>query len=207
MQLALKQGTQESATRQIILQAAFDEIHAHGFQAASLAKILSTTDVTKGALYHYFPNKLALGYAVVEEVLAARILEQWVEPLKNSDNPIKLMKQIMFQAGQNITSEDIEYGCPLNNLAQEMAPIDEGFRSRIETVYELWRKGIEAALKRGQDKGFVKKDINESNVATMVIASLEGCMGLAKNAQSKKLLFQCGQSVMDYLDSLKTKGK
>ena len=37
----------------------------------------------------------------------------------------------------------------------------------------------------------------------MIVASLEGCMGLAKNAQSKKVLFQCGQSVVDYLESLR----
>ena len=49
----------------------------------------------------------------------------------------------------------------------------------------------------------MKKEIKVSNAATMIIASLEGCMGLAKNAQSKELLFECGQSVMDYLDSLK----
>lgn len=203
MQSASKQSTQDSATRQLILQAAFNEIHTCGFQAASLTKILSTTGVTKGALYHYFPNKLTLGYAVVDELLTLQILDKWVKPLKNFDDPIKSMKQIMYQAGQDISSGDIECGCPLNNLAQEMAPVDEGFRSRIEAVYELWRKGIETAFKRGQDKGLVKKDINVSNVATMIIASLEGCMGLAKNAQSKELLFQCGQSVMDYLDSLK----
>ena len=73
MQSASKQSTKESATRQIILQAAFDEIYAHGFQAASLTKILSTTGVTKGALYYYFPNKLTLGYAVVDEILKLQI--------------------------------------------------------------------------------------------------------------------------------------
>lgn len=206
MQFTQPETTQKSVTRQIILQAAFEEIYARGFQAASLSKILSTTGVTKGALYHYFPNKLTLGYAVVEEVLAHRIFEQWVEPLSSSNNPIAAMKQIMFEAGQGITDEDIQFGCPLNNLAQEMAPVDEGFRDRIEKIYELWRDGIEEAFKKGQEKGFVKKHVKVNSIATMVIASLEGCMGLAKNAQSKKLLFQCGQCVMDYLDSLKVKG-
>ena len=57
---------QELDTRQVILEAAYEEIHVRGFQAASLSKILSSTNVTKGALYHYFPTKLALGYAVVD---------------------------------------------------------------------------------------------------------------------------------------------
>lgn len=203
MQSAPASIAQDSATRQIILQAAYEEIHISGFQAASLTKILSSTHVTKGALYHYFPTKLALGYAVVDELLTVQIRNQWVEPLLTAEDPISTLTEIIMQVGQDISEGDIQCGCPLNNLAQEMAPVDEGFRSRVEAVYEIWRVGIEQAFAHGQEKGFVKRDINLKSVATMVVASLEGCMGLAKNAQSKKVLYQCGQSVMDYLESLK----
>jgi len=203
MQIAATDTEQELATRQVILQAAYEEIHKRGFQAASLSKILANTNVTKGALYHYFPTKLALGYAVVDEILAEHIQQQWVQLLLNADDPISSFKNIIMQSGEEITEENIQCGCPLNNLAQEMAPIDEGFRSRVEAVYRSWRKGIESALLKGQEKGFVKNEINVTSVATMVVASLEGCMGLAKNAQSKKVLFQCGQSVIDYLESLR----
>jgi len=203
MQTAVTDIEQDIATRQVILQAAYEEIHVRGFQAASLSKILANTNVTKGALYHYFPTKLALGYAVVDEILTEHIQQQWVQPLLEADDPISSFKKIIMQSGGEITEEDIQCGCPLNNLAQEMAPIDEGFRSRVEAVYRSWRKGIENALLKGQEKGFVKKEINVTSVATMIVASLEGCMGLAKNAQSKKVLFQCGQSVVDYLESLK----
>lgn len=198
-----KNSEQEVATRQVILEAAYEEIHARGFQGASLSKILSSTNVTKGALYHYFPTKLALGYAVVDEILAEHIQQQWVQPLIAANDPISSFKNIIMQMGGDITEEDIQCGCPLNNLAQEMAPIDEGFRLRIEDVYSAWRQGIESALLKGQKSGVVKKEINVASVATMIVASLEGCMGLAKNSQSKKVLFQCGQSVVDYLESLK----
>jgi len=203
MSSTAKNTEQELATRQVILEAAYEEIHVRGFQAASLSKILSSTNVTKGALYHYFPTKIALGYAVVDEILAENIQQQWVQPLSETDDPITSLIQIIMHAGKEITEEDINCGCPLNNLAQEMAPVDEGFRSRVEAVYEAWRKGIEKAFKNGQDKGFVKKDIDAMSVATMIVASLEGCMGLAKNSRSKKMLYQCGQSVMDYLESLR----
>ncbi len=203
MSSTAKNTEQELATRQVILEAAYEEIHARGFQGASLSKILSSTSVTKGALYHYFPTKLALGYAVVDEILADHIQQQWVQPLLQADDPITAFENIIMQTGGEITEEDIQCGCPLNNLAQEMAPIDEGFRSRVEAVYRSWRKGIEKAFLNGQENGFVRKDLNVVSVATMIVASLEGCMGLAKNAQSKKMLYQCGQSIIDYLESLR----
>jgi AcrR family transcriptional regulator len=204
MPSSAKNTEQELETRQVILEAAYEEIHVRGFQGASLSKILSTTSVTKGALYHYFPTKIELGYAVVDEILAEHIQQQWIQPLIKADDPITSFKNIIIQTGSEITDEDIQCGCPLNNLAQEMAPIDEGFRLRIEAVYATWRKGIENALLKGQENNFVKKEINVSSVATMIVASLEGCMGLAKNSQSKKMLFQCGQSVVDYLESLRS---
>ena len=57
-------------TRSKILEAAYQEIHVQGFQSASMSEILLKAGVTKGALYHHFENKMALGYAVVDEVVA-----------------------------------------------------------------------------------------------------------------------------------------
>ena len=57
---------QPDLTRQRILEASFAEIHRQGFQAASVANILTTTGLTKGALYHHFPSKKDLGLAVID---------------------------------------------------------------------------------------------------------------------------------------------
>jgi AcrR family transcriptional regulator len=59
-------------TRDKLLKAAFEEIYRRGFQAASLDTILAKAGVTKGALYHHFPDKGALGYAVVRGFLLQR---------------------------------------------------------------------------------------------------------------------------------------
>ena len=158
MSSTARDTVQQLATRQVILEAAYEEIHVHGFQGASLSKILSSTNVTKGALYHYFPTKLELGYAVVDEILSEHIQQMWIHPLLEAEDPITAFQNIIMQAGSEITEDDIQCGCPLNNLAQEMAPKDEGFRSRVEAVYRAWRKGIEKAFLKGQENGFVNKN-------------------------------------------------
>ena len=115
-------------TRKQLLLAAFEEIYRVGFQAASLQKILLRTGVTKGALYHHFPSKQALGHAVVDEIISVMLREQWIRPLETSTTPLLTMRQMILDAGSRMTGEDVRLGCPLNNLAQEMAPVDEGFR-------------------------------------------------------------------------------
>jgi TetR/AcrR family transcriptional repressor of nem operon len=60
-------------TRKRLLQAAFHEIHRSGFRSADVDAILAKAGVTKGALYYHFDNKEALGYAVVDEVIASNL--------------------------------------------------------------------------------------------------------------------------------------
>jgi len=94
-------------------------------------------------------------------------------------------------------------GCPLNNLAQEMSPLDEGMRKRVERVYVAWREGLAAALARGIKAGTVRSDISPRKVAAFVVAAQAGIIGTAKNAQSKELMAEAGTGLLDYLDSLK----
>jgi TetR/AcrR family transcriptional regulator, transcriptional repressor for nem operon len=61
-----------------LLKAAFKEMHRSGFRSADLDAILTKAGVTKGALYYHFDDKEALGYAVVDEVIASIMREKWV---------------------------------------------------------------------------------------------------------------------------------
>lgn len=190
-------------TREAILEAAFHEVHRVGFQAASVQNILKQTRLTKGALYHHFPSKQALGFAIVDEIVRDVIEQVWIRPLDDADDPIEALKQSIIQAGREMTMEDIELGCPLNNLTQEMSMVDENFRQRTEGIYQEWRKAIADALERGKQSGKVKKEVNSEQFAIVYIATLEGCIGQAKSAQSMEVLMSCGQGLIDLLDSLK----
>jgi TetR/AcrR family transcriptional repressor of nem operon len=192
-------------TRESLLDAAAQEIHQHGFQAASLKRILENTGFTKGALYHHFPTKQALGYAVVEERLSALIREIWIEPLRTYQDPIEGMKAVIHQARSSIGDDTLlTLGCPLNNLAQEMSSIDEGFRQRIHNVYTIWHRSIVEALCRGQGAGIVRDDIDSDSVAMFIISTIEGAVGMAKNAQRDEILVSTMRAAFDYLDSIRT---
>lgn len=195
--------TRGDETRQQILESAFEEIHRRGFQAASIQNILKHTGVTKGALYHHFPGKLDLGYAVVDEIVRAYIDSVWLQPLAQARDPLATMKDLLRQSGEQMTSEDISLGCPLNNLAQEMSPIDAGFRERLEAIYRDWRSTIAAAIKRGMKNGAVRPDADPQQVSLLFIAMLEGCLSLAKSTQNPDVLYQCGGGIIGYLDSLR----
>lgn len=190
-------------TRKSLLEAAYLEIQRHGFQAASLADILSHTGLTKGALYHHFPNKLALGYAVVDEVIREEIASYWITPLAAHENPIDGLRRILQQVAQDMGQQCTQSGCLLNNLAQEMSLVDEGFRQRINNIYIDWRAAMGQALVKGQFNHSVRPEINPHAAATFIVAAIEGCVSMAKNANDVNLLFECGEGLMHYLETLR----
>ena len=203
----MKAGTERKrhpdATRESLIRAAFEEIHRNGFRSASMDNILAKAGVTKGALYHHFDSKNALGYAVVEEVVQRWILERWLQPLEEAPDPIQALMDVLRHLGDKMIPAVVECGCPLNNLAQEMSPVDEGFRQRIYRVYQLWIQGLAEAFRRGQQKGFVRTDIDPTKTAMFITASLEGAVGMAKSAQDPEVLKGWGESMIGYLGSLR----
>ncbi|MEO1573421.1 MAG: TetR/AcrR family transcriptional regulator, partial [Pseudomonadota bacterium] len=152
-------------TREAILEAAFEEIHAQGFRSASIDNILRRTGVTKGALYHHFPNKNALGYAVVDEVIAPWA-ERIMAPLSDpSLDPLETILRLAQEQLEQDTRGTPILGCPVNNLVHEMSGLDDGFRSRLDGIMERWRVGLADALRRGQADGSVRQDIDADDAA------------------------------------------
>jgi len=199
---------QPDVTRERLLQAAFQEIYRRGFQGASLESILEQAGVTKGALYHHFPDKTELGYAVVEDVVKDLLLARWLGLLEQQPgDPLSAFQGMLRQRVAELRPHEIELGCPLNNLGQEMSPLDEGFRRRVAATFELWTSGFAAVLKQGQKEGSVRRDIDPGQVATFLVAAIEGSFGLAKSARSAQLLRTNLEVLGELLECLRPKGR
>ena len=204
-QTAAKRRTRApEATREKLLRAAFEEIYRRGFQAASLDTILAQAGVTKGALYHHFPTKAALGLAVVDEVVRRLLLERWLGVLQaQPGDPVTALQGTLGYRAANLTAGEIELGCPLNNLAQEMSPLDEQFRRSVDATFETWREGFAEVLARGQSAGSVRRDVDAKQVATFIVAAVEGSYGLAKSARSGTMVRANLELLGMFLESLR----
>src|SRR5580693_8208178 len=191
-------------TRERLLQAAFREVYKSGFQSAGLDAILAAAGVTKGALYHHFNSKEALGYAVVEEIIAPDNRGQWLRPLENCEDPIEALIGTVQEL--SVQPEVVRGGCPLINLAQEMSPLDGGFRQRLATIFRDWQEGVAAALRDGQKHGKVRRDLEPAQAAGLLIAMVEGYGSLAKNAQDAKVMEEGIRNIVEWLRSLQSPG-
>ncbi|HYM75396.1 MAG TPA: TetR family transcriptional regulator C-terminal domain-containing protein [Candidatus Dormibacteraeota bacterium] len=197
-----KRGSRDpERTREILLQAAFREVYKSGFESTGLDTILAATGVTKGALYYHFHSKKTLGYAIVEEVIAASLREKWLRPFSSGGDPIDTLIGIV--QATSLRLEVVRAGCPLNNLAQEMSQRDERFRRHLAKVFHEWQEGTATALRRGQSEGTVRRDLDARETASFLIAVYEGYVMLAKNAQDVKVWKVGIRNIVGWLQSLR----
>jgi TetR/AcrR family transcriptional regulator, transcriptional repressor for nem operon len=73
-------------------------------------------------------------------------------------------------------------------------------------VFHAWQDGIASALREGQARGRVRRDVEPDETAGFLIATLEGYVSLAKNAQDAKVMKAGIKNIVGWLRSLRSSG-
>jgi len=189
--------------RRRLLEAGQQEVYLHGFQGTPLVAILQRAGATKGAFFHYFATKTAFGYAIVDEVLAQMITAQWVTPLHGSRDPLETISAEFERGIEALKIQRPILGCPLNNLAQEMNPLDAGFRDRTTRVFQAWQQAYRGALARAQQHGTVRAALDPGDAAYLLVAQIEGTLSLARNTQDPETLTAGARALRSYLAAIR----
>ena len=187
-------------TRQRILDITADEIHQHGFQSTSLSTILNRCGISKGALYYHFANKLELGYAVFEEIYVPMFLDTW-QPALSKDDPIEGLCEFFTTMCETMVCSEAVCGCPLNNLCEEMANVDEGFRLRILTMQQKLNGLIVDALSTIEHD--LRPNLQLDHVAYFIVASFNGATSLSKSSRNKEIFQYVIDELCGYIRNLK----
>ena len=115
--------------RQKILEAAAGLIHRHGVNGTSVDDVLAASSSGKSQFYHYFGNKEGL----VREVMAFHQERLWqsrhglLNETSSLDGLIKWLKSI----AEDFESGLFQDGCPLGNIAGELAASHADVRGRL----------------------------------------------------------------------------
>ena len=187
-------------TRKNILEVTADEIHKKGFTATSLSCILTRCEISKGALYHHFTNKMELGYAVFEEVYAPSFIALW-QPAVEAKDPIQGLCEFFTAMSKEMTCDEVVCGCPLNNLCQEMSGVDEGFRIRILAMQQQLNLLIATNLSRVSEQ--LKPDLDFSQIAYFIVSTFHGSSSLSKSSLNKELFDKVIKELCRYMQQLK----
>lgn len=169
-------------TRQQILEVTADLIHRHGYKGLRVDEVVEKTGLTKGAIYHHFPNKQALGYAVVDELFHKQFIEHLNALKSNGGEPLEIIAA-SFNPTESMCEADLEVGCPLTNLGQEMSYEDEGFRIRINSIFDNWSNMVAELIKQGIEEGSIKPSIDPVKTSRFLVSSFQGIQCNSKCAK------------------------
>lgn len=190
------------ATRQNILQKAFELIYVKGYQTTSIDDIIATTKVTKGAFYYHFKNKDEMGLAIINEILKPTLARSFIEPLQQEQNPLDAIYSLMHHLLMKNEFLKVEYGCPAANFTQEMTPWNADFRQALDELTDQWMKVMTAAIEKGKKGGVVRKDVNAKQVVLFIMSGYWGIRNFGKLENSRSVYLPYLKQLKNYLKGL-----
>jgi AcrR family transcriptional regulator len=188
-----KRSNNPEALRGRILDTAAAAFQAGGYHATSTHDIMRAASVTGGALHHHFATKKALALAVIKERVARAVEETWIAPIHAAPSAVDGILGTFEAIAAALDARGRVFGCPLNNLAHELALADPDFQAALGEIFETWRQAI--ADKAKAEKGAVAAPMNPDDFATLVVASYSGAMAMAKTCQSPEPLRRCARQL------------
>ena len=174
-----------AATRARIVEAAADLIYAHGVEQTSLEDVMAASGVSKSQLYHYFADKDALVLDVIARQ-TERVLDAQRPHLGALDSlpALKAWRNAIVRLNKAVQGK----GCPLGNLASELANDSEPARKRLAGSFSLWRDHIESGLAKMRERGELAASADPHDLALALLSAVEGGLLLAKTTQSSRPL-------------------
>lgn len=175
-------------TRFKIISEAASLFHHQGYTATGLDELLKNAGVTKGAFYHHFKSKKDVALAVINEIVADKVRKRMIEPVANSAKPMAAIRKVVSTLRTETPPPDLLTGCPINNLASELALQDKDLQNALAKLMSEWEIAWSEALKRElkSRKSHLFKDPHEFSL--YLIALIEGAQAMAKTQQSRKPL-------------------
>ena len=162
-----------------ILDAASQLITERGFKQTSIDDVIRHSGLCgKSHFYHYFKSKEELGYEVLRrqfERFAERGLAILREPMIDPMERLYLFIDSLVAAQ---AERGCKAGSPFGKLAMEMADAHEGFRERIDVVFERWASQIQSLL--WEARPTLHDDVDAVRLSRFIIATLEGALMMSK---------------------------
>lgn len=162
--------------------------------------MLKESGVGKGNFYYYFKSKEELGHEILNELIQ-EFLEETLEPCfaDPGASPLGQIRCFLARVLEIQRRTNCVGGCPLGNLAAELADRHEGFRARLHGVFSAWQERLRDALCRAQARGHLDAACDPAAMAAFVVASLEGAILMAKLAKDIEVMERCVAELGRYL--------
>jgi AcrR family transcriptional regulator len=156
-----------------ILASALKLFVSKGYRSATVDDIASASELTKGAVYFYFPTKAAILLALLDEI---------------EDVLVRKMVARVSQAGPKVADKLIAFlhsGAGMGNdkpnlillfilMLLEFNGVGDEVELRVKAIYQQICMAVEEVVSRGKLVGEFRTDLETHEIAAIVMAMYNG---------------------------------
>ncbi|GLU35755.1 TetR/AcrR family transcriptional regulator [Trinickia caryophylli] len=168
--------TRKTDARARAIAAAERLFRIQGYTATGLTQILEESGAPKGSFYFHFPRgKAQLAEEAIDNYVANRIAVLRDISANTTGDPLKFVRQIFRTFAAEMVASDFQYGCLMQNLANELPALDAELTERVARGF-------------AESTGIIREHFRQcgftparaSSTATALVAALEGARTIAR---------------------------
>lgn len=184
-----------TGTRDRILTATNELFRRYGYNGTSLSQVTTASAAPTGSLYHFFPGgKDDLTLTVI--TTSGESYRQLFELVATAaPDPAQAVSDFFDAAAQTLEESDYIDPCPIGTIAREVASTNDALRRGADHVFSSW---IATAAAHFAAHGLHHDRAQE--LATTIVAALEGGFVLARTRRDAELLRVVGRAMRHLAD-------
>ncbi|WP_416360950.1 TetR/AcrR family transcriptional regulator [Burkholderia gladioli] len=168
--------TRKTDARARAIAAAERLFRIQGYTATGLTQILEESGAPKGSFYFHFPRgKAQLAEEAIDNYVANRIAVLRNISANTTGDAPTFVRQIFRTFAAEMVASDFQYGCLMQNLANELPALDAELTERVARGF-------------ADSTGIIRKHFREcgftparaSSSAAALVAALEGARTIAR---------------------------
>lgn len=170
-------------TKQVLIDTASELIWKNSYGTVSVDDICKAANVKKGSFYHFFPSKVDLALAALEEFFQNkkmaydRIFSPQTPPIKRFEQMADFVVELQEQA---FAKHGRVCGCPHAALGCEMAGQEDAIRRKLDEVTKRFERYYESAVRDLIADGILPKDTDIKAKSQEVFTYLLGQLTFAR---------------------------
>jgi TetR/AcrR family transcriptional repressor of nem operon len=163
-----------------LIEAAHALVRKQGYAATSVDEICAGAGVSKGAFFHHFASKEALGVAAAAQwtARAASLFE--LPPYTKLDDPLERLLGHIDMRMMMIDGPAENFTCFVGTMAQESFSSSEALRAASEASIAAYCEALSADIQAAIDRHGISDGVTAISLAWHVQAVLQGAFVVAK---------------------------
>jgi AcrR family transcriptional regulator len=165
-------------TRERLVESARELLWERGYVGTSPKAIQQRADAGQGSMYHHFSGKAELALAAIERS-AEELLTHVERQLAAPGSAIERIAAYLLR------ERDVLRGCRIGRLTQDPEIIaDPDLRRPLDETFDRILRDLARVLAEGQANGELAAHLDPAQIATTLLATLQGGYVLARAADS-----------------------